>query len=117
MQRLSGWYKRRTQVWLWIVGFAFAVLLDVDSIRIAIGRQDPTLRQVVADQAQNAPSVGVDPKGAADQLSTLGLPLGWGGWPSGFTNWISTAVGLATSAAVSLGAPFWFDSLGKLGAF
>ena len=116
MQRLSGWYKRRTQVWLWIVGFAFAVLLDVDSIRIANALwQDPTLRQVVADQAQNAPSAGVDPKGAADQLSTLGLPLGWGGWPSGFTNWISTAVGLVlTSAAVSLGAPFWFDSLGKL---
>ena len=116
MQRLSGWYKRRTQVWLWIVGFAFAVLLDVDSIRIANALwQDPTLRQVVADQARNAPSAGVDPKGAADQLSTLGLPLGWGGWPSGFTNWISTAVGLVlTSAAVSLGAPFWFDSLGKL---
>jgi hypothetical protein len=116
MQRLSGSYKRRTQVWLWIVGFAFAVLLDVDAIRIANALwQDQTLRQVVADQAQLAPSSGIDPKGAADTLSTLGLPLGWDGWPSGFTNWFSTAVGLVvTSAAVSLGAPFWFDSLSKL---
>jgi hypothetical protein len=116
MQRLSGSYKRRTQVWLWIVGFAFALLLDVDSVRIANALwQDQTLRQVVADQAQNAPSAGIDPKGAADKLSTLGLPLGWDGWPSGFTNWFSTAVGLVlTSAAVSLGAPFWFDSLSKL---
>lgn len=113
MQRLSGSYKRHTQVWLWGVGFAFALLLDVDTIRIANALwQDQTLRQLLVDQAQHAPSSGT---AAADQLSTLGLPLGWDGWPSGFTNWVSTAIGLVlTSAAVSLGAPFWFDSLGKL---
>ena len=50
-----------------------------------------------------------------DVLSQVGLPLGWDGWPDGFTNWISTALGLfLTSAAVALGAPFWFDSLSKL---
>ena len=113
MQRLSGWYKRRTQVWLWAVGFVFAVALDVDAIRLANALwQDQTLRQLLVHQAQHAPSSGTD---AAGQLSTLGLPLGWDGWPSGFTNWFSTVVGLVlTSAAVSLGAPFWFDSLGKL---
>jgi hypothetical protein len=113
MQRLSGWYKRRTQVWLWAVGFVFAVALDVDAVRLANALwQDQTLRQLLVNQAQHAPSSGTD---AADQLSTLGLPLGWDGWPSGLTNWCSTLVGLVlTSAAVSLGAPFWFDSLGKL---
>ena len=50
-----------------------------------------------------------------DVLSQVGLPLGWNGWPDGFTNWVSTARGLfLTSAAVSLGAPFWVDSLSKL---
>jgi hypothetical protein len=108
MQRVSGWYKRRTQVWLWAVGFVFAVALDVDAIRLANALwQDQSLRQVLVDRA----SSGVEP----DLSSQLGLPLGWDAWPSGFTNWFSTAVGLVlTSAAVSLGAPFWFDSLGKL---
>ena len=76
MQRLSGSYKRHTQVWLWGVGFAFALLLDVDTIRIANALwQDQTLRQLLVDQAQHAPSSGT---AAADQLSTLGLPLGVG---------------------------------------
>ena len=116
MQRLSGWYKRRTQVWLWGLGIMFAVVLDVDAIRIANALwQDQTLRQLLVDQARHAPTAGVDPKAAADQLTSLGLPLGWDRAPSGFTNWVSTALGLVvTSAAVSLGAPFWFDSLSKL---
>jgi hypothetical protein len=117
MQRLSGWYKRRTQVWLWILGLVFAVLLDVDAIRIGNALwQDQTLRQLLVDQAaKSTPASGVDPKAAADQLSSLGLPLGWRGSPNGLTNWLATALGLfLTSAAVSLGAPFWFDSLSKL---
>lgn len=110
MQRLSGAYKRRTQLWLWIVGFGFAVVLDVDAVRIADALwKDQTLRQLVVEQSRNASSTEVD-------LTALSnLPLGWDGAPSGVANWISTAVGLGlTSAAVSLGAPFWFDSLGKL---
>jgi len=109
MQRLSGAYKRRTQVWLWIVGLVFALALDVDSIRIANNLwQDQTLRQVLADKAASGAT-------QVDVLSQVGLPLGWNGWPDGFTNWVSTALGLfLTSAAVSLGAPFWFDSLSKL---
>ena len=109
MQRLSGAYKRRTQLWLWIVGLVFTVALDVDSIRIANTLwRDQTLRQVLVDRASSGAT-------STDVLSQVGLPLGWAGAPSGFTNWISTAIGLfLTSAAVSLGAPFWFDSLGKL---
>jgi hypothetical protein len=108
MQRLSGWYKRRTQIWLWVVGFLFALALDVDAIRLANALwQDQTLRQLLVDRA----SSGVKPH----LSSQLELPLGWEGAPSGIRNVISTAIGLfLTSAAVSLGAPFWFDSLGKL---
>jgi hypothetical protein len=117
MQRLSGSYKRRTQVWLWALGLAFAVLLDIDAVRISNALwQDQTLRQLLVNQAVlTTPATGVDPASASHQLSALGLPLGWDGWPSGFTNWFSTLFGLVvTSAAVSLGAPFWFDSLSKL---
>jgi hypothetical protein len=109
MQRLSGSYKRRTQVWLWTVGLALALVFDLDTIKIAVALwQDQTLRQVLAAQAQNAAS-------PSDALGALGLPFGWEGSPGGVTNWVSATVGLVlTSAAVSLGAAFWFDTLSKL---
>ena len=43
------------------------------------------------------------------------LPLGWDGMPDDFVGWFKTVLGwLITIAAVSLGAPFWFDLLGKV---
>ena len=116
MQRLSGSYKRRTQVWLWTFVLLLAVVFDADTVRITGALwQDQTLRQVLAAQAQNAASSGVDPAAASAALGTLGVPFGWDGWPSGFTNWFSAVVGLVlTPAAVSLGAAFWFDTLSKL---
>ena len=47
-----------------------------------------------------------------DQLSKLGLPLGWSTLPEDATGWIKKVIGLLiTTLAVSLGAPFWFDVL------
>ena len=34
MDRVSGWYKRRAQVFLFVIGFAIAVALNVDSITV-----------------------------------------------------------------------------------
>jgi hypothetical protein len=115
MERLSGWYKRRTQVLLWILGLVFAVALDADTIRIAETLwNDQTLRQLVVDQAQHANPA----QGASHQLGDLRFPLGWGGGAGGLPSgwgWPLKAIGLLlTAAAVSLGAPFWFDSLSKL---
>ena len=47
----------------------------------------------------------------------LPLPLGWNkdGLPDSFYGWLLRVVGLlATTLAVSLGAPFWYDILRKL---
>jgi hypothetical protein len=120
MDRLSGWYKRRTQLWLWIIGLAFAVILNVDTLGVAQSLwSDQTLRQLLTDQAQNASAAHVSVNQATHQLHDLPLPLGWGGAAGGLPetgpDWGLKAVGvLLTAAAVSMGAPFWFDSLSKL---
>jgi len=71
MDRASGWYKRHTQLWLGIVGFVLALVLNVDTIAIATTLwRDPTLRQSVVDQAQNyqLPTTATTPTAS----STLG---------------------------------------------
>jgi hypothetical protein len=115
MDRLSGWYKRQTQIVLWSLGLIFALVLNVDTIRIADTLwHDQTLRQIIVAHAQSATS----PATGGAQVNDVPLPIGWGGAaggvPSGW-DWVLKALGVVlTSAAVSLGAPFWFDSLSKL---
>jgi hypothetical protein len=123
MERVSGWYKRRAQLVIWIVGLVLAALLNADSIHIARTLwNDQAVRDAVVQQAQ----VAVKPSGDEDRLKTvadsvgaldkLKVPMGWsapnrpGGW-----GWLSTVMGvLLTGAALSLGAPFWFDLLSKI---
>ena len=58
---------------------------------------------------------------SVDSLEELQLPIGWAveqqpddGWDWFLTVW-RKAIGLVlTAAAVTLGAPFWFDLLGKV---
>ena len=136
MDRASGWYKRRTQLVLFVLGFATAVVFNLDTFRIA-GRlwRDPVLRvQLVAD-AQKQVKDGTDNATLAGEKAMLaGLPFGWKTdlkpltWRSllsgdawgrnivklvrivftGFPGWLVTAL------AVSLGAPFWFDLLKRV---
>jgi len=93
MDRAGGWYKRHTQVWLAVVGFALALLLNVDTLTIANALwQDPTLRQSVVEQAQNYQlTSAIDrsplttPDEAAQSIRDLNaklakdlrLPIGW----------------------------------------
>ena len=43
------------------------------------------------------------------------FPIGWKELPAGLMEFLKTLLGwLITAAAVSLGAPFWFDLLGKV---
>jgi len=53
MERISGWYKRQTQVTIFCIGFFVAVTLNIDAIRIADRlHSDPDLRQRTANAAQ-----------------------------------------------------------------
>ena len=54
MERASGWYKKRTQFVLLIIGFVVAVLFNVDTIEIASKlHKDPKLREQLVLQADN----------------------------------------------------------------
>ena len=95
MDRLSGWYKRKTQLIAFAIGIVLALLLNVDSINIATSLwREPTLRQAIvanatayAQQTQTplpgteSGQAGTSPvasmKELQQQLTVLNLPFGW----------------------------------------
>src|SRR5262245_28322532 len=132
MDRVSGYYKRRSQRILVAIGIVIAVLMNVSSITIAEALwTDQTLRDSLSKIAQdyldsNPAPVDVSPQARFDRkvkvLQSFGLPIGWtrdAGDPRAITEtdpgvWIERVFGwLLTGSAVSLGAPFWFDMLNK----
>ncbi|MDQ1397060.1 MAG: hypothetical protein QOG64_2319 [Acidimicrobiaceae bacterium] len=130
MDRVTGWYRRKVQLWLLLYAVVITAALNVDTV--AISRtlwQDKVVREaVVAAEANTIATGGVDSSKVADRIASvqkLNLPVGWSlhGSPGDPQRWpgndpgglIVKVVGLAlTVAALSLGAPFWFDLLGKL---
>jgi hypothetical protein len=118
MARVSGWYRRRVQLVLWCIALVIAVLLNVDTVNLArVFWTDEAVRAAIVAQAEQA-AQQTDPAEVSQELE---IPLGWsfdGGaqdLPSGWEDWLGKALGiLFTSAALSLGAPFWFDLLGKV---
>jgi hypothetical protein len=138
MDRVAGWYKRWAQaitIFLAIVvtiGFNVSTIRVVDrlfndeSVRnsvVAAGEntlKERTKEKVTGDSAGHATKVappavtaGKEAEKAADTLTALALPVGWGSAnrhfdPALLIGWLLTAI------AISLGAPFWFGALGKL---
>ena len=134
MNRVSGWYKRKTQLIVLLLALGFSVALNVDTITIVNSlSSDTTLRAaVVAAAEETAKKSPIDSETPLtritelrSELEHLGLPIGWrkasqkivdprevptDGW-----GWFYKILGLlVTTVAVSLGAPFWFDLLNKL---
>jgi hypothetical protein len=129
MERVSGWYRRRVQLMMWILAAAIVVALNVDTVRIAQALwDDKTVRAAVVAQAQTASAqeqqAEADVKRIAKDVGTLEelkIPMGWTSEPrpDGGVDWAVTialkALGLLlTAAALTLGAPFWFDTLSKV---
>ena len=85
MDRVSGWYKRKTQGVQLITALLLAVALDLDSVLLArVFWSDPTLRTAVATQAEAAaraplPMQTGDPQtqfaSIRTQVIALGLPV------------------------------------------
>jgi hypothetical protein len=139
MDRVSGWYKRRTQVWIIVLAIGITVLSNADTLHITRRLwTDPVLRSAVIEEAKNRaqkprPSVSVeypdkdDPTNptvtatdgnrlSEQEQNLLGQMLGWQGNPihDPFTVWLERLLGwILTILAISLGAPFWFDLLNK----
>lgn len=134
MDRVAGWYRRSTQWIVFWISLFVAVALNINTITVAdYLYTNDTARGVLLSQADHA---AVDPdfakKSYADvknQLQGLGLPIGWSqGWGAprrgaelshdGLLIWNDLAAPilgwLFTVFAAMLGAPFWFDVLGRV---
>jgi hypothetical protein len=130
MDRVSGWYKRRVQLILFVIALAAVGAMNADSFSIAqrLWKND-ALRSAVVTQANAAVTKGkpacntsggsASPEDAAkclDKVKQLGIPLGWSKdtSPSGWGIPGKLLGLLLTAFAILLGAPFWFDLLGKV---
>ncbi|MEO8561806.1 MAG: hypothetical protein ABI601_07005 [bacterium] len=137
MDRVSGRYRRRTAWVVFVIGACTTLLLNVDTIRVATEfYKSPALRQAAvamagrvtqstaprdtsraASPSQAAPAGAIEANAALDSLYALKLPIGWDAESrshlgdvivGSFFGWLVTAL------AVSLGAPFWFDTLNRI---
>ncbi|HYR10470.1 MAG TPA: N-acetylmuramoyl-L-alanine amidase, partial [Longimicrobium sp.] len=132
MDRVSGWYKRRIQGILLVVGLVLSVLVNADSIAISSHLySDDESRQAIVAQAETIRQASTPAEANAQErldttlarLEGLPLPLGWSegfpppAWrePGGWVLVLPALLGwLITGLALTLGAPFWFDVLNKV---
>jgi hypothetical protein len=91
MDRLSGWYKRKSTLLAFLIGLVLAAILNVDSVVLAEHLwKEPTLRQALVANAtkftqdnETLPESlgGKSPQDAVtffnDQLAGISVPLGW----------------------------------------
>lgn len=134
MDRVSGWYKRRSQVVLVAIGILVAGFANTDTVEVTtrLWKEDAVRAAIVA-QASEAVEAGdeedletrLEEHGSlVDGVRQLDLPIGWNeanGQPEdldvvgGDDSTIAWLAGvLLTGLALSFGAPFWFDALSKL---
>lgn len=124
MERVSGWYKRRVQLILFVIAVAVVCALNADTLTAArvLWRDDAT-RAAVVTRAEAAAQGTTGDVNVQETVKDLDLPLGWKlsfgdestQLPNDVMTWLAKFVGLAlTIGAVMLGAPFWFDLLSKI---
>jgi hypothetical protein len=156
MNRVSGWYKRTSQIRIYVLAVAVTLFMNADSLRMLKTLwNNPTMSAVLVENAKGRLQKGRpdaegqpmvtydnpdDPTASTptaiperdvitpEEKQLLGQVTGWQGdwytdWPnhkdSGFWSWIAYLLKerfggwLITVLAVSLGAPFWFDTLSK----
>ncbi len=133
MDRVSAWYKTRTQTVIIIIAALVVLATNADTLRIGKAlSNDQALRDALVAQAQEyvktspppgTPDASKPPTSKVEEIKknvtaiqTLGVPLGYYGDNPDGTNswWLSKILGLLlTIGAASLGAPFWFDILNK----
>ena len=138
MDRLSGEYKRRTQLVGFVAALLVTIAINADAIQVAHALYvQPTLAddlklpksvtddlgRLATSPASPAPAGPADgpptamTQAAVDALAALDdhLPIGWQGQqsrPAPGWGWLSKLVGWCITAGATLfGAPFWFDAL------
>lgn len=132
MDRISGWYKKKIQVFAIGLAFGITFITNADTLYLVKAfYNDSTLRnsfvtaaqKTVKERDSNTTAISIKMN---DDVSFLRMPMGWPDpflcrqkgtelswrdvffWGEKVLGWILTAV------AVSLGAPFWFDTLNRI---
>ncbi len=125
MDRVSGWYKRNAQLWSIILAVAVTLVLNADTLSVAKTLwTNPAVRAAVVEQAKvEADKQSPQPDSLKNEKEELGDLVGWSpdwitikkaGWPAvGGVIWDHLLGWILTAIAVSLGAPFWFDTLNR----
>ncbi|RYG14520.1 MAG: hypothetical protein EOO07_16750 [Chitinophagaceae bacterium] len=111
MGRVSGAYKKQSQIWCFIIAFIVAAGFNIDSVHLF---KTLWLHPASIAQLNIAGANQMLANEAYSQLQTL--PVGWNGnfdfsmllVPSSIIGW------LVTASASLFGAPFWFDLLKML---
>jgi hypothetical protein len=125
MDRVSGWYKRSTQWFLLCIGLVLAAGLNINTLKIANTLyHDQTARELIVESAKSSVTNAngklsgyVDANKQLDELNLpIGWPQSWSGVKAEFRNNLPSDLAgwLLTAFAISIGAPFWFDTLNKL---
>lgn len=139
MKRVSGWYKNQSQSSLVLISFLTCLALNADTVSIVSELySSPSKRTVIVSQAEQASKVfagytahntlgrtqAMDASNKAlVELKKTGLMFGWEGYTldpakagaHGGLDFTLKLFGIfITALAATLGAPFWFDLLGKL---
>jgi hypothetical protein len=133
MNRVTGWYKRTSQIRIYVLAAAVTLFMNADSLKILKTLwNNPTMSAVLVEDAkarlQKPSAVPENDAITTQEKQLLGQVTGWQGdwytdWPhpkgAGFWSWIAYLLKerfggwLITILAVSLGAPFWFDTLSR----
>jgi hypothetical protein len=130
MARVSGWYKRQTQLIILVIAIVTTVVLNANTLTIGERLwKDTAVRTAVVTQAGKQTDLprgtpGLDQAATdVDNVVKLGVPMGWSteaadprhvDFGDG-SNALRTLLGwFLTIVALSLGAPFWFDTLSRL---
>jgi hypothetical protein len=121
IHRVSGWYKRKVQLIILALGLLITFSLNVDTISLITSLSNDTVtRASIVSAAQGTANTQPTTDLAALQKSIEQVQpvIGWSTFPADFWSWVLKIIGLlATTFAVSLGAPFWFDVLNKFMLF
>ena len=119
MDRVSGWYKRRVQIFIFLLGLLAAFSLNIDTIALITNvSHDTTVRATLVSAAQGYTQHSSDLGVLENNINQVQPLVGWYNVPDSFAGWLLKLIGLLTTTfAVALGAPFWFDVLNKFMSF
>jgi hypothetical protein len=136
MDRVSGVYKRWTQLWHFLIALILAGVMNVSALHVASHlSRSPEVAKIIENNKEIKGTE--DARKAIGQLDKLALPIGWSNYhqtPEAKPNdplrhWLGLTSETApvcsdllemilgwliTAIAAVFGAPFWFDLLQKV---